>query len=76
MNSVNMVKNLLSKGNRVVLLPLYKSYADFFLLFYLNNILGFPSGFTFGCLEDTPKINMLDKWLKKCGFIFSKRAKD
>ena len=76
MNSVNMVKDLLSKNHRVVLMPIYKSFADFFLMFFLNNILGMPASFTFGCFEDTPRIKLFNKWLKNCGFIFSKRAKD
>ena len=76
MNSVKQLKDTLHNGQRVVLMPIYKSFSDFFILFYLNHLLGLPSCYTFGCLEDTPRIKILDSLLTSCGFIYSKRAKD
>ena len=30
----------------------------------------------FGAEEDIPKIKIFDKWMKQCGFVFSKRSND
>ena len=30
-------------------------------------------GYTFGNLEDTPRISLIDRLLKSCGYIFSRR---
>jgi len=46
-----------NRKTRVILLPLYKSYADplvLYLISYLNNV---QLGFTVGSFEDCPKIN-------------------
>ena len=34
---------------------------------------GIKLGYTFGNYEDTPRIGIIDKWLKSCGYIFSRR---
>lgn len=63
MNSLNNVKQLLADGKRVVLMPLFKSFADFFILTYVSLTQGMQPGFTFGCYEDTPRIKFFDAWL-------------
>lgn len=30
-------------------------------------------GFTIGNWEDTPRIGIIDKWLRSCGYIFFRR---
>ena len=57
-------------------MPLFKSFADFFILNYVTLTQGMQPGFTFGCYEDTPRIKLFDTWLQKCGYIFSRRAQD
>jgi len=65
------VKSLISNNQRVVLMPLFKSFADFFILSYIHYTQSLPQGFTFGSYEDTPRIKVFDMWLKSCGYIFS-----
>jgi hypothetical protein len=62
--SVKMVKELISKNHKVILMPLYKSFADFFVHLYVTRTQGIESGFTFGNMEDTPHIKILDAILK------------
>jgi len=68
------IKNLCqNRKTRVILLPLYKSYADplvLFLIQYLNNM---QLGFTVGSLEDCPKINSVKNLLHKMGHLHMKR---
>ena len=71
--SVEMVKNLVAQNQKVILLPLYKSYVDFFIQMYVMNTQKIPMGYTFGNLEDTPRIALIDKLLKSCGYITSRR---
>jgi len=71
--SVKMVKDLIAKNNKVVFLPLYKSYLDFFVQMYVMATQKIKLGYTFGNYEDTPRITVIDKWLKSCGYIFSRR---
>jgi len=71
--SVKMVKELISQNHKVILMPLYKSFADFFVHLYVTRTQGIESGFTFGNMEDTPRIRLFDSMLKSCGYIFSRR---
>lgn len=68
-----MVKDLISRNNKVILLPLYKSYLDFFVQMFVYCTQKIKLGYTFGNFEDTPRIGMVDKWLINCGYIFSRR---
>ncbi len=71
--SVKMVKELVAQNQKVILLPLYKSYTDFFIQMYVMNTQKIPMGYTFGNLEDTPRIALVDRLLKSCGYITSRR---
>jgi glycerol-3-phosphate O-acyltransferase len=42
--------------NRIIFVPLNKSFTDLLLLNYINFMHGLPIGFTFGSLEDTPRM--------------------
>ena len=68
---INRVKDLIHDNNIIVLLPLYKSFCDFFVLQYINYYFGIESGFTFGNAEDTPKGG-----IEGSGYVFSKRNED
>ena len=73
MNSLEKVKNLIKKGDHIVLMPYHKSIADFAVLFTANMMLGLPAYYTFTCSEDTPKVKNFDDWLSCCGAIRCKR---
>ena len=71
--SVKMVKGLISENHKVILMPLYKSFADFFIHQFVNYTQHIQTSFTFGNFEDTPRIALMDRWLRSCGYIFSRR---
>lgn len=73
MNSLKEVKSYIQAGYKVLFLPQYKSFMDFFILTYINYTQSIESGFTFGNFEDTPKIMFLDRILRTSGYIFSRR---
>ena len=73
MNSVAMVKDLIKRNNKIVIMPLYKSFADFFVQMYVQYTLHLYGGYTFGNFDDTPRIGLMDSWLRHCGYIFSRR---
>lgn len=52
---INMVKQLAQdKKTRIILFPVYKSYADPLILHFINYLKDFELGFTFGNYEDSP----------------------
>ena len=74
---IKKVKSLISGNNRVILMPLYKSFGDFFINQYVNYKFGLESGFTFGNLEDTPRFRGIKNgWIFKSGYIFARRNQD
>ena len=73
LNSVKMVKSLIQRNKKIVIMPLYKSFADFFVQMYVQRTQKLYGGFTFGNLDDTPRIGLMDTWLRHCGYILSRR---
>ena len=73
MQSVKMVKELISQNHKVILMPLYKSFADFFIHMYVTCTQRIKLGFTLGHYEDTPRIRVIDALLRSNGYIFSRR---
>ena len=71
--SVKMVKDLISQNHKVILMPLYRTYIDFFVQMFVMSTQRIQLGFTFGNFEDTPRIRLIDAWLKNCGYILSRR---
>jgi hypothetical protein len=63
------VKSLIERGQKVILMPYHKSFADFTVLFTAQLMEGLPAFYTFGCSEDTPRISNFDNWLSSCGYI-------
>ena len=74
--SVEMVKNLLKSNKKVVLVPIYKSFADPFILNFVHSHFKFEVPFLFGNHEDTPSIPFFRKLGNSTGYIFSRRADD
>ena len=54
-------------------MPVFKSYADPLLLFYLNYYTDLELGFTFGNYEDSPKIGFVERLLRRIGTFLIKR---
>jgi len=73
---IDNLKKLIKDGEHVILIPTYKSFADLFILQYifLQNQIQLP--FTMGNFEDTPRVYLIDKILKKMGYIFTKRSRN
>ena len=73
MQGLNQVKKHIEKGQKVIFLPLYKTFIDFFVMVYVNQTQGIPSGFTFGNHDDIPKILIMKEILHRTGYISSRR---
>lgn len=68
---VSNIKELVnsSKKTRIVLLPLFKSYADALIMHYLQYLNELELGFTFGNYEDTPNSYVIERILRNVGYI-------
>jgi glycerol-3-phosphate O-acyltransferase len=66
---LDSLKQLLTKKDPVILLPVYKSYLDLPILLYtlFNNGIDIP--FTIGNIEDTPRITPLEYFIKLTGYL-------
>lgn len=73
-HSLAAVKKLLSDGKKVILMPIYKSFADAFIYIYIHMRYNIEAPFIFGNMEDTPDISLFKKWLKSAGYIYSRRS--
>lgn len=71
--SIKMVKELIASNHKVILMPLYKSFCDFFVHLYVMITEKIKLGFTFGNFEDTPRIKFFDTLIRSCGYITSRR---
>lgn len=72
--SLDKVKQMLVDGYRVVLMPIYKSFADAFLYIYIHNHFNVEAPFLIGNKEDTPDIKLFETWLKMAGYCYSRRS--
>jgi glycerol-3-phosphate O-acyltransferase len=71
---IDRVKEVtLNRNNRVVFVPVYKSYGDPLIMHYINYFFDLELGFTFGNYEDSPKIGFVDRLLKRTGTILIRR---
>ena len=70
------VKKLINNDEHVVLMPFHKSFSDAIIFNATNLMQGLPAMYTFGCSEDTPQIQIFDKWLSSMGYIRSNRSED
>jgi len=74
--SMMRVKTLADSGAKIVLVPIYKSFADFFIQAFINNRYELDTPFTFGNQEDSPRIKLFDTWLRSAGYIIATRRSD
>ena len=71
---VQTVKKLCqNRKTRVVLVPMYKSFADPLLMYYIQYLNDIELGFTFGNYEDSPKIQAISTILKNMGHLLIQR---
>ena len=66
-HSLAKVRALADQGKRVILMPIFKSFADAFILGYIHNYFEMELPFMFGHLEDTPHIKLMEKWVRSVG---------
>jgi glycerol-3-phosphate O-acyltransferase len=72
---LDKVKTLMQKKQKVVLVPIYRSFLDLSLILYslyANNI-DFP--FSFGNIDDVPTVALMDSMLSNAGYISSTRSR-
>lgn len=72
--SLGKIKQLLSDNKRVILMPIYKSFADAFIHLYIHHHYQMDMPFMLGNYEDTPRIALFETWLKRAGYVFSRRS--
>lgn len=75
-SGIRAIKSLMNQNERVVLVPTYKSFADFFILLFTLAYHGIELPFCVGNLEDTPHIRLVDSLLKGSGYIMARRSRD
>ena len=68
-----MVKDLIARDNKVIFVPLYKSYLDFYIQMFIMCTQDIKLGYTFGNYEDTPRIGLIEKMVRSFGGILSRR---
>ena len=73
---IKQIKRLMNNGEKVILIPQYKSFADHFVMTYVLQSYGIPMPFTVGNQEDTPRIKAIDALLKGIGYIHARRSRD
>lgn len=70
------IKKLMNAGERVVLLPIYKSFADWPVLLYSLFVNKIEIPFTVGNAEDIPQATMVKGMLNNIGYLKTKRSRD
>jgi len=57
------------RKTKIVLMPMFKSYSDLFILHYANYISDIEMGFSFGYHNDSPKVKMIERMARRVGYI-------
>lgn len=70
------IKRLLQSGERVVIMPVLRSFADLPVLLYSLFVNKIEIPFTIGNAEDLPAAKFIDRILKKVGYIITARTRD
>ena len=73
---IKVIKKLMNMNERVVLMPIYKSFADLFILLYTFAVHNIELPLTVGNMEDTPRVRFIDMLLKGVGYIHARRSRD
>jgi glycerol-3-phosphate O-acyltransferase len=72
----NEIKRLLQAGERVVLMPVFRSFADLPVLLYSLFVNKIEIPFTIGNAEDMPAAKFIDSILRKVGYLIVTRSRD
>ena len=71
---IEVVKELVNgRRTRVIFMPIFKSFADPIILFYINYFYNLELGYSFGSYEDTPKTRFFEGISKRIGHFLIKR---
>jgi hypothetical protein len=57
------------RKTKIVFMPMFKSYSDLFILHYANYISDIEMGFSFGYYNDSPKIKMIERLVRRVGYF-------
>ena len=57
------------RKTKIVLMPMFKSYSDLFVLHYANYVSDIEFGFSFGYYNDSPKVKMIERLVRKIGYF-------
>ena len=74
--SINQIKSMIAndRKSRIVLVPMYKSFADALVLFYINYFYDLDMGFLFGMREDIPTLRWVDRLSRRIGLIIMSQS--
>lgn len=75
-SGINKIKEYIKRNERVVLVPYFRTYTDFFALLYALWSHEIPIPFTFGNLEDTPRSRIFDSLSNRIGYIRARRSRE
>jgi glycerol-3-phosphate O-acyltransferase len=70
------IRKLLQAGERVVLMPVYRSFGDLPVLLYSLFVNKIEIPLTIGNHEDMPAAKIIEGVLKKIGYVDTKRTRD
>jgi hypothetical protein len=57
------------RKTKIVLMPLFKSYTDLFVLHFANYVSDQEFGFSFGYYNDSPKVKMVERLVRRVGYV-------
>jgi hypothetical protein len=71
MKGLKAIKDMTEKDRKtkIVLMPMFKSFSDLFVLHYANYISDIEMGFSFGYHNDSPKVKMIERMARRIGFF-------
>jgi len=75
-SGIKHVKSIMNVNENVVLIPQYRSYADFFVLLYTLAFHDIELPFVVGNMEDAPDIPFINSLFKNSGYIKTRRSRD
>ena len=64
------------RNTKIVLMPMFKSYSDLFVLHYANFVSDIEFGFSFGYYNHSPKVKMIESLIHKIGYFMLKPSSD
>lgn len=60
------------RKTKVVLMPMFKSYSDIFVLHFANYVSDIEMGFSFGYYNDSPKVRAIETLARRIGYFMLK----